>query len=198
MSLCLFYPFSKEINVEFRASYILDMRHLPWSSIIFSQSWACLLILLAIDFVEQTVLILVKPVFILIIFSLLFGQRCISNVCVEHVCLSWQLWPSSKATYLIDLSGHPKTCCHPPSVLCGPVSPELGSYTDEHPELRAGCHQLLQADRWTDETEVTPRMLPPLMPCHDCNFESILEQDLSKIFTCLNYFLESLSSAWVL
>ena len=56
------------------------MRHLPWSSNIFSQSLACLLIILAIDFVEQKVLILVKRVFILIIFSLLFGQRYVSNV----------------------------------------------------------------------------------------------------------------------
>ena len=70
-----------------RASYILDMRHLPWSSNILSQSLACLLILLAIDFVEQNVLILVKCVFILIIFSLLFGQRYVSNVCVWCMCV---------------------------------------------------------------------------------------------------------------
>ena len=83
---CLFASFThfpKKLMLSFeRTSYILDMRHLLWSSNIFSQSLVCLLILLAIYFVEQKVLILVKPVFILIIFSLLFGQRYISNVCV--------------------------------------------------------------------------------------------------------------------
>ena len=116
-------------------------------------------------------------------------------MCVMHVFLSWQLSGPVARQSIIYLSGPLKTSCHPHSVLCGPVTPELGSSTDEHPELQAGCHQLLPADRRTDETEVTTQIWHRLMPCHDSNSESVLEHDLFKIFSCLNYFLESLASA---